>query len=444
MYMNTLKENITNFTITLFPDFETTKTYYIDKELNSKDFTKRLLAQTFESPKEKIKKFDYTKYVNNYNIDTLKQDIFEKYIHNNLKTYLEILLQTYTRTLLQKILDSEENIKIDLNIFEKIIKEEIDNLVSFLENIPQKQSYLLSSSSLVFEFQESNQKFSDDIFIKTAQSDSFSLIEVKFNNFDYLEFVNYKNNIDTAFSLILGCNVKFEIFDDVFSLYFKNYGCNKEAIDYMRDYYLSRKYRSNLLGVKVKINKINIDKIEEIYSICKDVLNNLSKDDYIKLAIDFYKDSLKDDKYGASKLTYLIIALEALFNTDKNEISRTIRQRCTKLLQTFYANEQVIQLEKDLKTAYGIRSCYAHGAKHTNPKAEFELVERILEYTKTALLLFLQLSKTYSKSEINKLLDDSLLYEDMRFKLQQDLKYLKVYFVSAEEKTSVPILDLKN
>ena len=268
-------------------------------------------------------------------------------------------------------------------------------------------------------------------------------MEVKFDNFDYSEFKNYKNNLEIIFSLIFGTNVKFEIFDDIFSLYFKNYGCKEFDIDYMRDYFLSRKHRSNLFGTKYKINKANISSIKDLYLICVRLLTNLDKNNYIKIAIDFYKDSIKDDKFGASKITYLIIALEALFNTDRNEISRTIRQRCTKLLQNFYNKDQVKQIEKDLKTAYSIRCCYAHGSKHTNPKAEFELVNRILEYTKTAIILCLQLNKIYNKSDINKLLDDSLLYEDKNLKLCEDLKKLKIYFVTDDEKTDIPIFDLK-
>lgn len=169
----------------------------------------------------------------------------------------------------------------------------------------------------------------------------------------------------------------------------------------------------------------------------------LDKDHYIKIAIDFYMDSLKNDKFGASKITYLMIALEALFNIDRNEISKTIRQRCIKLLQLFYTDDQVKQMEKDLKTGYTIRSCYAHGANHTNPKAEFELVERLSEYTKTAILLLLQLNKNYKKAQINNLLDDSLLYKDSNSKLEEALKSLKVYFISDEEKTNIPIIDFK-
>lgn len=441
--MKTLKNIIFNFTNNIFPNFEISKSYYINKNINSDDIVKKILTQAFDSPKEKIEKFDYSKYLNNFDIQTFKQCIFEKYIFNGLNSYLETLLQTYTRKILMKIFENENNIKNDLTIFNNILLEEVNSIVFFLSNIPKQQSYLLSSSNLIFEFQEANQVFTDNIIIKTTITDPVSLLEVKFDNFDYSEFKNYKNNLEIIFSLIFGTNVKFEIFDDIFSLYFKNYGCKEFDIDYMRDYFLSRKHRGNLFGTKYKINKANISSIKDLYLICVRLLTNLDKNNYIKIAIDFYKDSIKDDKFGASKITYLIIALEALFNTDRNEISRTIRQRCTKLLQNFYNKDQVKQIEKDLKTAYSIRCCYAHGSRHTNPKAEFELVNRILEYTKTAIILCLQLNKIYNKSDINKLLDDSLLYEDKNLKLCEGLKKLKIYFVTDDEKTDIPIFDLK-
>lgn len=440
--MDSIQKQISDFTKTLFPDFETSKSYYLDKDLNSEDKIKRLIAYKYRSPNKKIKYFDYTKYLNAYDIKMFKRNIFKKFIYNGINSYLDILLEAYTRKILEKVLYNEDNIKIDITLFNKIIDEEINNLIIFLKNIPKQQSYILFSNNLIFNFQIPNQKFSDDLVVKTNNNDSISLIELKCN-FDYIEVRKYKNILNTTFSLILGHNVEFQIDHDVFSLYFKNYGCSEEDINNIRDYYFGRSYKINLFGTKYKISETNISAIEDLYSICKNALQILDKDHYIKIAIDFYMDSLKNDKFGASKITYLMIALEALFNIDRNEISKTIRQRCIKLLQLFYTNDQVKQMEKDLKTGYTIRSCYAHGSKHTNPKAEFELVERLSEYTKTAILLLLQLNKNYKKAQINNLLDDSLLYKDSNSKLEEALKSLKVYFISDEEKTNIPIIDFK-
>ena len=167
--MKTLKNIIFNFTNNIFPNFEISKSYYINKNINSDDIVKKILTQAFDSPKEKIEKFDYSKYLNNFDIQTFKQCIFEKYIFNGLNSYLEILLQTYTRKILMKIFENENNIKNDLTIFNNILLEEVNSIVFFLSNIPKQQSYLLSSSNLIFEFQEANQVFTDNIIIKTRE-----------------------------------------------------------------------------------------------------------------------------------------------------------------------------------------------------------------------------------------------------------------------------------
>ncbi len=88
---------------------------------------------------------------------------------------MEILLQTYTRKILMKIFENENNIKNDLTIFNNILLEEVNSIVFFLSNIPKQQSYLLSSSNLIFEFQEANQVFTDNIIIKITMTVFFLL-----------------------------------------------------------------------------------------------------------------------------------------------------------------------------------------------------------------------------------------------------------------------------
>lgn len=441
--MDNFKTAISEFTNNLFPNMDTCMSYYVDEGLNSNYIVEQIIARTFGNPKEKIDKFDYNKYSTYNNLNIFKEYIYKNYIYNGLNSYVDILLETYTKNILFKLLANETSIKQNLNLFNLLLQEEINNLISFLENIPTQQSYILSSNNMVFEFENLNHKFNDDIIIKTTLNDSRSLIEIRTDDFDYIKFENYIESINTSFALIYGCNIRFEILDDCFSLYFKQYGCNEQKINGIRDYFFNRVYKNNLFGIKYKINETNFKLIEMLHSKNMCSLQNLEKDSYLKIAIDFYKDAIKEDKFGASKITYLMIALEALFNTDKNEISKTIRQRCIKLLQIFYSKEQVLQIDKDLKIAYGIRCSYAHGAKHTNPKAEIELVDRILEYTKTVIILCLQLNETYNKADINKLLDDSLLYEDENYKLQEALKKLIIYFVTDSDKSNIPIFDLK-
>lgn len=54
--MKTLKNIIFNFTNNIFPNFEISKSYYINKNINSDDIVKKILTQAFDSPKEKNRK----------------------------------------------------------------------------------------------------------------------------------------------------------------------------------------------------------------------------------------------------------------------------------------------------------------------------------------------------------------------------------------------------
>ena len=67
------------------------------------------------------------------------------------------------------------------------------------------------------------------------------------------------------------------------------------------------------------------------------------------------------------------------------------------------------QIETDLKSAYIVRSYYAHGESRNHKKATYELSERVSEYARIILLTFLFISpivktnrgKTEEKKYIN-------------------------------------------
>ena len=66
------------------------------------------------------------------------------------------------------------------------------------------------------------------------------------------------------------------------------------------------------------------------------IIENLDKDDYKKISLDFYMDSL--DKIGTTKITYNVIALESLFNVNRMDIKINFIQRTKvpSLLKTIY------------------------------------------------------------------------------------------------------------
>ncbi len=164
------------------------------------------------------------------------------------------------------------------------------------------------------------------------------------------------------------------------------------------------------------------------------LLKIIDEDDYKKVSLDFYLDAI--EKFGAAKITYSIISIEALFNVSHSDIQKTVVQRGMKILQNFYTQEYWEQIEVDLKTAYDIRSDYAHGERKKSKKANIELSERISEYARIILTVFIQLSqlvekerkKTKEKKYINNyLIEKSLLYPDTNTIFSNMLNSLQVH-----------------
>lgn len=164
-----------------------------------------------------------------------------------------------------------------------------------------------------------------------------------------------------------------------------------------------------------------------------DIIKNLDKDNYKKISLDFYMDSL--DKIGTAKITYNVIALESLFNVNRMDIKTNFIQRGVKLLQNFYDEIYWEAIEKDLEKAYKIRCDYTHGTSQRHKDATIELSEKISEYTRIILIVFLYLSpqvealkaNTKEKKYINeKLIDKSLLYPIINENFSKMMKNISV------------------
>lgn len=200
--------------------------------------------------------------------------------------------------------------------------------------------------------------------------------------------------------------------------------------------YLASPYHHQLipLGPQVMIDEQNYKIIYELLTPYMQIVDSLTdKNDYKNVALEFYFDSL--EKYGIAQITYAVIAIEALFNTGKEEITKTVVQRGLKILQNYYEPEYWEQIETDFKNAYDVRSYYAHGIKRRYKKATFELSERISEYARIILLTFLFIApkvslirkKENEKNFINKkIIDKSLFYPETNTELKELLKGLPI------------------
>ncbi len=137
-------------------------------------------------------------------------------------------------------------------------------------------------------------------------------------------------------------------------------------------------------------------------------------------AVEFYNEALLSKKIE-DKISKIIICLEIIYVAEGNELSHRLSYRVAKFASIF--NLDPLNVRKDTKTAYSIRSKYLHEGK-TDQKTKDEnskLFQKLLVLSKVSLLYFCEaLSKDYDRKQLLQLLDDSLL----RLESEKELRRL--------------------
>ena len=130
--------------------------------------------------------------------------------------------------------------------------------------------------------------------------------------------------------------------------------------------------------------------------------------DYISIAHDRFCDALLKHVVPENRLATAIMALEALYLKEKelSELTERLSQRVALALEPFgYKTLEVYNL---VKKSYDIRSRFVHGSK-IEQKEIGELPEKILDYCRVSIIIFLQLHNEIDKERIINLLGKSLL-----------------------------------
>ncbi|OYT63066.1 hypothetical protein B6U67_03675 [Methanosarcinales archaeon ex4484_138] len=130
--------------------------------------------------------------------------------------------------------------------------------------------------------------------------------------------------------------------------------------------------------------------------------------DYISIAHDRFCDALLKPVVPENRLATAIMALEALYLKEKelSELTERLSQRVALALEPFgYKTLEVYNL---VKKSYDIRSRFVHGSK-IEQKEIGELPEKILDYCRVSIIMFLQLHNEMDKEKIINLLGKSLL-----------------------------------
>jgi hypothetical protein len=147
--------------------------------------------------------------------------------------------------------------------------------------------------------------------------------------------------------------------------------------------------------------------------------------DYSAIAIQRYNDALMKPEIFESRLSFGIMALEALYlkkEIENGELEHRLSQRVARLLGLY--ESKPLEVFNTLKRSYAIRSSYVHGSPipKEDLKQVSELTQKVLDYVRLSIILFLQLKNTLEKDRLLNLIDNSLLSEEAFEKLKQELK----------------------
>ena len=140
------------------------------------------------------------------------------------------------------------------------------------------------------------------------------------------------------------------------------------------------------------------------------------------IALKRYGDALLAAQSVESRITSTITSLESLYlkANERSELSHRLAQRIAALLRL--SNFTPIEVYKNIREAYEIRSAYIHGSTLEKKKARHasDLCKTILEYSRISLLTFLQvIGEQIEKEQFINKLDNSLLEETAQKKVRE-------------------------
>lgn len=187
----------------------------------------------------------------------------------------------------------------------------------------------------------------------------------------------------------------------------------------------STSYRYGLFKEDTEVLNSLIARLEPTLDKDFGVMNKNEK--LMHLTLKRYRDALLQPVTIEARITSAITCLESLFLKENEmlELSHRLSQRVTALLRVY--NLSPLEVYKNVKHAYGIRSKYIHGGeiKKEQIQSANELCKIIIDYARISILNFIQLQEKFNKENLINKLDDSVLDE----KVLSDFKDLLNYDV---------------
>jgi len=163
-----------------------------------------------------------------------------------------------------------------------------------------------------------------------------------------------------------------------------------------------------------------LDKIKTLLPVAQGKIETI---DHISISLQRYNDALfKPDP--TERLAYGIMGLEALFlkSLEREELAHKLAQRVAKCLSLLA--HQPLEVYRIIKESYDVRSEFIHGSLADERKRHnaSKLANKILEYLRSSILIFLELKGKVEKERFLSTIDNSLLHHNASAKLEQLIK----------------------
>lgn len=150
---------------------------------------------------------------------------------------------------------------------------------------------------------------------------------------------------------------------------------------------------------------------------------NITQIDYSIIAIQRYHDAILKPEPIESKLAFAIMSLESLYlkESERGELEHRLSQRLAKLLSL--CGYEPIEVYNTVKRSYDIRSNFVHGSPIPQESLQeaSKLAEKVIDYTRLSILIFLQIKPKIEKEDLLNLIDRSLLHVKANEKLVETI-----------------------
>ena len=394
-----------------------------------------------------IKKFeDWGKKSSDILYNLVKEYILENedFENNEIKS---IVTKRYIKFLMD-IAIIPEFAKILTN---DIVKKDVKAILRYdIANLEVESSFLINSNFSVSNSNDVPHK--EESLIKLANKKEHGVIELSLNvsymyqvdNVNSKAFISFVNKTFNAFkyqelsfnALLLYMPAPLKFQKETF--YLKTFQTLISSEVLTKEIFFLSRFKDINKEENVKLNKKDKNNLFKIVKLLKPVSDfNISNKNYqfTSIALKFFKDAMNKDNVS-ERMSYCVQALEAIYNTDGNQIARSISQRLSIIFALLkeakprkFANINPIDIQTKIKKAYEVRSKYVHGA--TNSKKSEDLLDDVIYYTQISIIVSLAIlalqKDKINKEKFNKDLDDCLISKSYYAQYKDVFKQIKKY-----------------